>query len=110
LLFTGTISFLRPTAPFVSGGDSVVVVPTGGTSACARKLAETNGDETADVLVGTDSEATNGEGTVSRTFGSGFSCGSGGSAFSSASGRPSIPASTRTFTIAAAEAWTRGPV
>jgi hypothetical protein len=41
LLFSGTISFSRPTAPFVSGGDSVFVDPTGGTSAWARKLAET---------------------------------------------------------------------
>ena len=100
MLLSATISLSRPTAPFVSGGDSVFVLPTGGASGWARKLAETNGDLTTEVLCVFASGAGKGGGTVKRTFGSSFSCGSGGS--DSVSCSAGSRASARRSTTAAA--------
>ena len=85
----------------MSGVVSVRFVPTGGASACARKLAETYGDGSGGRVAGASSGA-NGEGTVIRTFGSALSCGSGVGAGAARGIIRSSRASARKSTTAAA--------
>src|SRR5829696_5525950 len=74
------MSFSRPTAPLVSGGDSVFF-PRSGASVCARKPAEKYGEGPVARKVGIDGDAVGLAGDVacsSLCSGSGAFAGSGG--------------------------------
>ncbi len=98
------MSFSRPTAPFVSGGDSVFF-PATGVSVWARKLPETYGDGIVGVCIRSESGSSGG--AFAFVVRSGRSRGSGGLAGSGGAG---ARASARMSTTAAAETCTRTPV
>src|SRR5438105_1324450 len=66
-----------PTAPAVSGGMKLVVVPLRAASRCARKPCDGAGEAALRRPSGRPSGGAKGEATVMWTFGSALSCGSG---------------------------------